>query len=188
MKNSGPLNDLSVDVSAALPAVGDRKTIRGGADLVVPEGYDIEFNAGDSVAWTIELRRIAGAVQIAGRVSGEVTLLCYRCLEEFTFPLSLVLKEHAVWLNGDGEQGEDMTGDYEVSDGLLDLEPVLRDAIALAFPVRRVCAEECKGLCVRCGANLNLDPCGCEPRPPDARLSPLAEFKERLEREGGRQP
>jgi uncharacterized protein len=185
MKNTTPLKDLSIDVSAALPAVGDRKRIPGSAELLVPEGYDMEFEPGDAVSWTLELRRIAGAVEIAGEVSGEVTLLCYRCLEEFVFPLSLHLKEHAIWLNGAAEQDEEISGDYEVTDGVLDLEPVLRDAIALAFPVRRVCSEDCRGLCVRCGTNLNLEQCGCEQRPADVRLSPLAELKKRLEQEAG---
>ncbi|MHB8895953.1 MAG: YceD family protein [Candidatus Geothermincolia bacterium] len=182
MRDMQPSQELYVDVSAALPSVGDRKKVEGGAEVVVREGYEMRFDPGGSVQWTLELRRIAGAVEIAGVVSGTVTLLCFRCLEEFAFPLAIDMREHALWLSGGpGEESEETATDYVVMDGMLDLEPVLRDAIALAFPVRRVCTAECKGLCVKCGANRNLEECGCDTRPVDVRLSPLADLKKRLE-------
>jgi uncharacterized protein len=185
MRDRQPYQDLDIDVSAALPLVGDRRKVDGGADLIVHEGYEMRFEPGEGIGWLLELRRIAGAVEISGEVRGTVTLQCYRCLEEFAFPLSLELREHALWLSGGpGDQSEEASPDYVVTDGMLYLEPVLRDAIALAFPVSRVCAEGCKGLCVKCGTNLNLEPCDCDRRPVDVRLSPLAELKKRMEEEG----
>lgn len=186
MKEMQPSEDLNIDVSAALPAIGARKRVQGSADIVVGEGYGMRFDPGDAVFWTLDLRRIAGALEISGDVGGTVTLECYRCLEEFSYPLALQLREHALWLNeADAEENPETSPDYMVFDGMLDLEPVLRDSIALAFPVRRVCAAECRGLCVKCGANRNVAECGCDTRPVDIRLSPLAELKERLEREKG---
>ncbi len=182
MIDGPPLRSLNIDVSGALPSVGDRKRVDGSAELRVSEGFEIDFFPGDDLRWSLELRRIAGAVEVAGDVVGEVTLTCFRCLESFSFSVSIKLREHALWLTGDtGEQAEEAAPDYVVSDGMLDLEPILRDSVALAFPVRRVCDESCKGLCVRCGANLNLEPCGCDVRPVDVRLSPLAELKKKLE-------
>lgn len=185
MKDHQPLASLEIDVSAALPSVGDRKRVEGSAEVIVAEGYDMRFEHGTAVSWSLELRRIAGALEISGQIEGNVKLECYRCLEEFVFPLKMQLREHALWLNGAGEEESDEPpSDYLVSDGMLDLEPVLRDTIALAFPVRRVCSDECKGLCAQCGANLNVEPCGCRPKPADVRLEPLAELKRRLELEG----
>jgi len=182
MNNRSQTPTLKIDVSAALPVIGDRKKVEDSADLEFRDGFDVEFKPGAGVSWSLELRRIAGAVEVSGTVVGAVTLLCFRCLEEFSFPLSLGLREHALWLNGaEGEPDEETSPDYMVVDGELDLEPILRDAIVLAFPVRRVCSEECKGLCVDCGANLNLEPCECVPRPADVRFSPLAELKKRME-------
>jgi uncharacterized protein len=186
MNNKSLVPDLEIDVSNALPLVGDRKHIAGSADLVLREGYDMEFAPGKSVTWSLELRRIAGAVEVNGTVEGGVILQCYRCLEDFSYPFSLELREHALWLSdGNAEEIDADAPDYVVLDGMLDLEPVMRDAIALAFPVRRVCGEDCKGLCVKCGANLNVESCGCDTTPRDVRLSPLAELKKRLEQEAG---
>jgi len=174
--------DLEIDVSNALPMVGDRKRVEGAADVELREGYDMALEPGGAVSWSLDLRRIAGALEISGSVAGRVTLSCYRCLEEFTYDLALKLREHALWLNGrEDDEDVETAPDYLVTDGMIDLEPVLRDAIALALPVRRVCDESCKGLCPRCGANLNTEPCSCPTKAPDARLSALAELKKKLE-------
>jgi len=43
----------------------------------------------------------------------------------------------------------------------LDLSPVAESAVVLEYPTRLLCSEDCKGLCHRCGADLNEGPCGC---------------------------
>lgn len=47
------------------------------------------------------------------------------------------------------------------SDSFVDLTDELREAILLDFPRYPVCRPDCRGLCPRCGADLNLGPCGC---------------------------
>jgi uncharacterized protein len=56
---------------------------------------------------------------------------------------------------------------------LLDLEPALRDAIALALPATIVCDPDCPGLCPECGAKLADDPHHSHDRPIDPRWSAL---------------
>lgn len=172
--------DLTIDVATALPMVGDKKRVHGSADLVLRDGYDMEFQQGDGLSWTLDLRRIAGALEVAGDVEGHVALNCYRCLEDFDFAVSIIVREHALWLNAAAGEQDTSADEYEVEDGVVDLEPILRDAIALAFPASRLCSEECKGLCTRCGANMNLEPCACPAKPVDSRLKGLADLKERL--------
>jgi DUF177 domain-containing protein len=182
MKDPSSFIDLQIDVSQALPTVGEKKSVKGAARAIIDEAYDVTFGPGDEVTWVLELRRIAGGVEITGSIDGVVTLSCYRCLEEFEFPLSLKVREHALWLSEEDFQEQDESGlDYLVTEGILDLEPVIRDLICLAFPAKRVCDDSCKGLCVRCGANLNVAPCDCDRAVVDSRLKPLEELKKRLE-------
>lgn len=177
-------SELKIDVANALPGIGDRKRLVGGLSAVVEGGYDLAFIPGGDIAWDVEIRRIAGGVAVTGSISGTVTLHCYRCLESFSHPFSLTVREHALWLsNGEVEDEEELVEEYVVDDGVLDLMPVFRDAICLAFPIQRVCREECRGLCKACGANLNVEECGCDLKVVDTRLSPLAELKKRMEAE-----
>ncbi len=185
MRDESRAMGLKIDVAAALPSVGDRRTETGYARLVLEDGYDVIFVPGDEVAWSFDIRRIAGGVEVNGLITGVTTLLCYRCLEGFEFPLSLKVREHALWLSeADLEEDNEPATEYMVSDGMLDLESILRDAVCLAFPARRVCGDDCRGLCALCGANLNLEPCGCDTRRVDTRLKPLEELKNRLEARG----
>jgi len=185
MKEQSKIPSLKIDIPSALPTVGDKKTLVGSAMLVLVDMYDISFDPGDEIDWKLDLRRIAGGVEVTGAISGVIELSCYRCLDRFEFPISLKVREHALWLNEEDVDEDDApASEYMVIDGVLDLEPIIRDVIALSFPASRVCDEACRGLCVKCGANLNVDDCGCETGHIDARLKPLEELKRRMETSG----
>ena len=93
---------------------------------------------------------VAGEEVLArGRVSQLLECVCGRCAAAFEL---------------DVEEPEFIAA-FPRDDALdfLDLTPELREAILLALPSYPVCKEECLGLCVRCGANLNTTPCSCPP-------------------------
>lgn len=58
----------------------------------------------------------------------------------------------------------------------IDLAPLVRDTLLAAQPLSNVCREDCKGLCLVCGANLNQGDCGCDRFIPDPRLAALKDF------------
>jgi len=184
MKEKGPITEMHIDAAAVLPRVGDRKRLTGSAQVEVEDGYNLTFIPGDGVSWDLQVTRITGGVEISGRITGRVTLGCSRCLEDFEQPVDLRLRELALWLDSeDTEPGDDYAEEYLVLDGTLDLLPVLRDAICLSFPSRRLCSDECRGICPTCGSNLNLEQCGCTGEQLDGRLKPLLELKKRMEKE-----
>ena len=68
---------------------------------------------------------------------------------------------------------------YYQEEGLV-LEDVLREQVLLSLPARSLCRQDCKGLCPRCGRNLNSEPCICEDQPSDPRWSALSGLRSRL--------
>jgi uncharacterized protein len=64
--------------------------------------------------------------------------------------------------------------------GRIDLVALTREQVYLALPLKPVCAESCRGLCNRCGVDLNRDACRCSETSSDPRLAVLAELKNRL--------
>jgi uncharacterized protein len=97
---------------------------------------------------------------------GDFTQLCARCVEPVPTPLrgkfDLIFRPQAV----DAAPGEhsisaDETeiGYYEESG--LELNDVVREQVLLSLPSRTLCQPDCKGLCPRCGQNLNLAACNC---------------------------
>ena len=63
----------------------------------------------------------------------------------------------------------------------LSLEDVVREQVLLSLPGRTLCKEDCKGLCPRCGQNLNLATCSCGEAPADPRWNALAGLADKLE-------
>ena len=107
-------------------------------------------------------------IRLRADYHGDFELLCARCVEPVRAPLAgsfdLIFRPQAA----DADPGErsitlDETeiGYYEVSG--LSLEDVVREQVLLSLPSRTLCKEDCKGLCPRCGQNLNLEPCNCNP-------------------------
>ena len=75
------------------------------------------------------------------------------------------------------------TSDTEIGyyqDGGLVLEDVLREQVLLSLPAKTLCRQDCKGLCPRCGRNLNAEVCICEGAPSDPRWSALADLRSRM--------
>jgi uncharacterized protein len=64
--------------------------------------------------------------------------------------------------------------------GRIDLMSFTRDQIYLALPLQPRCREDCRGLCSRCGNDLNHVTCACSSPAPDPRLAPLAELRNRF--------
>lgn len=63
----------------------------------------------------------------------------------------------------------------------LDLGATVREELILAVPEYVLCRDDCRGLCPRCGTDLNQGPCSCEPEP-DPRWAALDALKARLPR------
>jgi uncharacterized protein len=66
--------------------------------------------------------------------------------------------------------------DYRIDEGVLDLEPLIRDAVVTSLPFAPLCRPDCRGLCTRCGGDLNLGECSCPPET-DARWEALSQIQ-----------
>ena len=69
---------------------------------------------------------------------------------------------------------------YYLEDSL-SLEDVLREQVLLSLPVKTLCKPDCKGLCPRCGADRNSQPCTCDAGPSDPRWEALAGLRSQIE-------
>lgn len=98
-----------------------------------------------------------------GRVEGDVTVSCRRCLTDTR--AHVADETHVVF----AEHGDETTVDdpdvYQLDPKAqeLDLRPAIREQWLLAVPAFALCREECKGLCPTCGTDLNAGPCDCPP-------------------------
>lgn len=118
-----------------------------------------------------DLHGLSGSAELTLTVRYTVSMPCDRCGAQTTrtydrqFP-HLVVRELA-------EEEDD--GDYVVTeDDRLDLSELVREDVLLDLPTKYLCREDCRGLCPKCGRNLNEGDCGCDRREIDPRLAALA--------------
>lgn len=143
----------------------------GGEDVVSVAGVEIEGR----------VERAGDGYLLEGALRGAARLRCVRCLSEFEFPFAERLELHL--LPSTALPREDETrlgkGDLEVhfyDEAKVDLGEVATEQFALTVPMKPLCAETCRGMCPRCGANLNLGPCLC-PETRDDRRAPLLDWR-----------
>ena len=120
-----------------------------------------------------------GQVVVRGRVSGTLAQECRRCLRpvkgKFDEEITLVFDADATEEESDG--GEAFV--FDPSSGKLDLSEAVRGEVILAMNPYVVCDPGCKGLCPRCGADLNEEPCDCAANEVDPRWETLRTLKDR---------
>lgn len=122
-------------------------------------------------------------VHLIGSVTVVVGCECDRCLSALSIPVEASFDLLYVPPLGTGEEHE--LGEKDLSlgfyqDGIIDVDDLTREQIELALPMSRLCSDECRGLCPKCGANLNLGECACGEEQVDDRWAALRELKPKL--------
>jgi len=124
-------------------------------------------------------------LRVDGTFKTAIRFTCSRCTKEFfrsldgSFGLSYLPQPK--WAEEDAEielRYQDM--DIAYYDGVaLDVDLMVMEQIELSIPMKFVCREDCKGLCYRCGADLNEGACLCRNEETDPRLSVLLDFQKK---------
>ena len=139
---------------------------RGVRDYRVPEGLQVD----------VEYYRAGLDIFFRGALHGQVVGTCARCAEDYAFgldhPFVFVLTPRAAAAEPARLSPDDMALSYYEGEEI-DLTPLVHEQIILALPTRPLCGEACRGLCPRCGANLNSGSCGCPAAPADPRFAVL---------------
>ena len=115
-------------------------------------GFDEHFS---DVKFEGQVSNKLGCVTVKGTFSGFFNTNCDRCLDD----VSLSLKSEI-----DTRITENQSKDESLSitDGKIDLIKSAYDALSLEIPIVVHCTENCKGICIGCGVNLNKDICKCK--------------------------
>ena len=130
-----------------------------------------------------DITNTAGYMRMRLDMSVDYTAECARCLAPVNGEFSLSLEKTVAPRNLLGDLDEDKLDDYAIiEDGFLDMDEQLRAQLEMEFPVRFLCREDCKGLCQRCGKNLNEGKCDCVEKETDPRFAPLQKLLEQMKK------
>lgn len=161
---------------------------------------DADVSIRGTLAVGLDLRAVERTICVTGVVEGTAVRQCVRCIKDFDEPMAFSVrvayeretKAAAPVAKRDdlrkkkappvvevepAEQNDDLY--YYVGDHL-ELAPMLREQLILAAPMHPLCAEECLGLCARCGKDLNEGPCHCAAEPTGGPFQVLRSAKQKL--------
>ena len=143
---------------------------------------DVDFPSPMKVSG--EITNTAGYMRMTLTMSVDYVAQCARCLSPVTGQFTLDLEKTVAPRNLLGDLDEDKLDEFAIiEDGFLDMDEQLREQLEMEFPMRFLCREDCKGLCPKCGKNLNEGECDCDHTEIDPRMEPLRKLLEQMKGE-----
>ena len=118
-----------------------------------------------TVTGSVSMMKTDLGVHVTADLKAKVRCSCVRCLSDFDQSQVLKMEEEFLPISEvrDSPHRDELVTDDLIIDEqhLLDLEPAVREYLALGVPMKPLCREDCAGLCVQCGASLNNGECLC---------------------------
>lgn len=157
-------------LSLSIPAVSDSQSLlKINVGFIVHQsiGYyrDFDFDIPSiSLEPDFVLNKLGGSIRITrtpqgllleAKMKAATPAECVRCLETFSQSLDVEFSE----LYAFDRRSVTESGLILPENGYINLAPVLREFMLLDIPIQALCKEDCKGLCLECGTNLNLSTC-----------------------------
>ena len=163
---------MFLDVKPILRTPGKRLEFRFELDL-----SDVEFAGRYPVSRPVSVegyvQNTADVLTLTMTMRSTLDAVCDRCgrefLQEKELPFTCMLAEEL--------QNDDNDDIVLLEGNKVDLGDLARTMFILGMDTKTLCSEDCKGLCHRCGADLNLGPCSCQ-KETDPRLAVLAKLLE----------
>ena len=138
--------------------------------------YGVSYPVTEPVVASGTVRNTAGVLMMEGDLTTTIHALCDRCASPFDreihFPIDVVLVTELA-----DEENEDEWV-FPLEADAADLDDIVRTVFVLNLDSKLLCREDCRGLCQRCGKNLNDGPCNCR-KELDPRFAALKQLLEK---------
>lgn len=138
--------------------------------------YGVSYPVSEPVLAEGNVRNTAGVLVMQGSIATTIHGICDRCASEFhrkvEFPIDVVLVTKL-----ESEENEDEWV-FPLEGDSADLDDIVRTVFVLSLDSKLLCREDCKGICQRCGKNLNDGPCNCQ-KELDPRFAALKQLLEK---------
>lgn len=164
---------MIIDVSSILKEFGGKIAVCGDVSVPDSEVYGSRYSF-------LKPMHIDGNISNNGKTllldavcEGVISTQCARCARDIQKDIRFRIKEALI-------QGEKKTDEFEdiivFEKNDVDIDEIVYNNFIINVSARYLCKEDCKGLCPKCGADLNEGDCGCSEKEVDPRWAALAEM------------
>ena len=146
---------------------------------VLPEEIDLrdDENYKSSIEIVFDVEKVGHEYFVDAEIHTSASMVCDRCAE----PFKADVQDHVrLIFSTDENLVEDEDDIYLINDATteVDVTRSIRETLLISLPQKRLCSEQCKGLCPHCGANLNVETCNCQDESIDPRWEALKQLLE----------
>ena len=113
---------------------------------------------------------------IEGEFAVKAQIPCDRCLEQVLVEIPYSIERKLDMKQSDEDRVEDLDENDYLTGMDLDVDRLVYLEVLMSWPLKVLCKEDCKGICSRCGKNLNEGPCGCAEEPKDPRMAAISDI------------
>lgn len=105
-----------------------------------------------------------------------LSIPCGRCLSEVEYPFAIKVEKELNLNESEEQRIEELDELAYIHGHTLDVEQLIHNEIVILFPIQVLCRESCKGICSKCGKNLNIETCECDRLVEDPRMSAIRDI------------
>lgn len=163
---------MKINVSDIIKSEGAGLDVHFCDDLLELREFDTSVEYKPSFEFEGRIVNLGGQLRLSGKLHFEFYASCLRCLKRVDTSIDIEMEESFVEVSKADEADV-----YTFEGYTVDIDKPLMDNIILALPMKIICSEDCKGLCITCGTNLNLKNCNCdESKIVDPRMDILKDY------------
>lgn len=156
---------------------GKEKTYTPDIEMKVYHGSNGDYEVADAEPVSLRIMNLGGKkLEIEGKAKLALIIPCDRCLEPVRTDLEFEIVRTLDFSETEEGRMEDFEEQPYVNGYNLDVDQLVCDELILNLPMKVLCSEGCKGICNRCGTNLNCETCDCDIRSTDPRMAVIQDI------------
>ena len=168
---------MLINLSEVFTLEGKEKTWNVPFEEKAYEGADGKYPVVSSEPVTVTVKNLGNRkLSLTGGTKVTLSIPCARCLEPVEYTCELTFDQELDMKASEEDRVKDLDEQSYVTGYNLDADRLVCNELSLSLPMKVLCKEDCKGICNRCGANLNIETCDCDTRALDPRMSVIQDI------------
>lgn len=169
---------MLIDITELLSVKGMSRTFQVRYEKDIFETGNEKYPVADAKEFSLTVANVSNrCITIQGEGQVQLVMPCGRCLEDVTEVVDFSIDRRVDLNVEDRNKADEDIEELSYIDGYhLDVDQLIHTEILINLPFRVLCSEDCKGLCFKCGANLNKGECGCDREQLDPRMSVIQDI------------
>lgn len=168
---------MLINLSELFSLEGKEKTYTPDIEMDIYHGPNGDYEAASKEKAVLRIINLGDRkLELEGKAKLTLVIPCDRCLDPVEVPLEFDIVRTLDLNESEEERVEELDEQPYLIGYNLDVDQLVRDELILNLPMKVLCSENCKGICNRCGTNLNHETCDCDTRSLDPRMAVIQDI------------